>query len=667
MFRFGVDYYPEHWPEARWPEDARLMQELGINVVRLAEFAWSKMEPSDGDFDFAWLDRAIDLLAAHGVDVVLGTPSASPPPWLMRLYPDAYRVGPDGHAWTYGNRREYCPNHRGYRDHARRIAEQMAAHYANNPAVIGWQIDNEFGDRCYCPVCADKFQGWLRGRYEDLTELNERWGTVFWSHIYNGWEEIPPPLATGGSPNPGLALDFARFSSDAYVEFQQEQIDVLRATCPQHFITHNFMGFGYDRINYFDLARRLDFVSWDNYQRMQWTMQSGVIDPAAGALAADTMRGLKQKNFWVMEQQAGSGGWEMISVAPRPGELRLWAWQSIAHGADAIIFFRWRTMRHGTEQYWHGILDHHAIPGRRFAEIKCMSDELQRVGDTVAGSAVRAKVAIVLSYDSRFAFQIQQNNPQFDYPSHLRQLYTALHAQQVPIDIVAPTADLSAYKLVIVPSIYVLPEDAAENLRAFARAGGVLVVTQRSGVKDDDNTVVEMKLPGLLAELCGVTVSEYDSLAPDMQNEVNFVHPALADAPAATVGIWCDVLELDGAEVVAEYALDYYAGTPAVTLNHYGKGQAIYLATIGQPPFYATLAPWLLELAGVAPLLDAPAGVEVAERWQGERRLLLLLNHSSEPQTVAVTDNFVNLLQGAAVDGSVVLGPRDVALLEATS
>ncbi len=665
MFRFGVDYYPEHWPETRWPEDARLMAAAGINVVRLAEFAWSKMEPSDGVFDFAWLDRAIDLLAAHGIAVILGTPTASPPPWLMGAHPDAYRVGPDGRRWTYGNRREYCPTHAAYRAHSRRITEAMAQHYATNPAVIGWQTDNEFGDRCYCPTCVDNFQGWLRGHYEDLTELNERWGTVFWSHIYNGWEEIPPPLATGGSPNPGLALAFYRFASDSYVTFQQEQIDILRAQCPNHFITHNFMGFGYDRINYFDLARNLDFVSWDNYQRMQWTMSTGVIDPAAGALAADTMRGLKQKNFWIMEQQAGSGGWEMVSVAPRPGEIRLWAYQSIAHGADAIVFFRWRTMRYGTEQYWHGILDHHGIPGRRYDEVRRMGDEITRAGNDIFGSTVRAKVAIVLSYDARFAFQIQPNNPQFDYPRHIGQIYRALHAQNIPVDIVAPTDDLSGYALVIAPSVYVLPDDVAANLVEYVRDGGLLVVTQRSGVKDDDNTVVNMKLPGLLAEVCGIEVAEYDSLAPDMSNAVEFVLPGMTRETMAAVGTWCDVLELAGAEAVALYTQDYYAGTPAITRNHFGAGQAIYIGTVGGDPFYATLTQWLLELAALEPLMETPAPVEVTERWQGDRRLLFVLNHSDSEQSVNPGGAFVDLLTNETIDDTVTLAPRGVLVLAA--
>ncbi|MCI0394167.1 MAG: beta-galactosidase [Chloroflexi bacterium] len=667
MFYFGVDYYPEQWPEERWPEDARLMAGAGFNVVRLAEFAWARLEPQAGRYDFDWLDRAIAILAGQGMRVVLGTPTASPPPWLMTGQPELFRVREDGRRVTYGNRREYCPNHPLYHDYTRGIVTSMATHYGAHPAVIGWQIDNEFGDRCYCPVCAHAFQQWLRSRYQSLDELNQQWGTMFWSHRYGDWAEIPVPLTTGGSPNPGLALDFYRFVSDSYVAYQQMQIDILRRHCPGHFITHNFMGFKYDRLNYYDLARNLDLVAWDNYQRMQWQMQAEV-DPSQGALAADTMRGLKRQNFWVMEQQAGPGGWEIVSVPPRPGELRLWAYQSIAHGADAILFFRWRTARFGTEQYWHGLLDHDGRPSRRYEEIKRMGAEIKRAGGHIYGATVRPAVALLLSYDARFAFQIQQNNPQFYYPDHLHQLYRAFYQRHVPLDVAAPAADLSAYRLVLAPALHLVSETVADNLSRFVQAGGVLVLTSRSGVKDEANAVVNRPLPGLLAELSGVEVDEYVSLAAESRNGLEFLLPELATAHPPEATIWCDVLKPNGATVVARYTRDYYAGKPAITLNQFGQGKVVYIGTLGNGPIYETLAGWLLSLAGVRRLLAAAAGVEVTERWQGERRLLFVLNHGEREQEVTLDSRYVSLLDDAAgtapVEGTVTVPPRDVLVLE---
>lgn len=663
MFYFGVDYYPEQWPEERWSIDARLMKEANFNVVRLAEFAWFRMEPNEGQYDFDWLDRAIDILQSNGMKVVLGTPTASAPPWLMNKNPELYRVREDGQQVTFGNRRGYCPNHPLYHEYTRRIVTKMAQHYADHPAVIGWQIDNEFGDRCYCPTCAKSFQTWLRGRYEALDELNQKWGTDFWSHVYSDWTEIPLPLTTGGSPNPGLALDFYRFSSDSYVAFQQLQIAILRARCPGHFITHNLMGFSYDKLNYFDLARNLDFVSWDNYPRMQWTMERGM-DPSLMALSLDTMRGLKSKNIWIMEQQAGQGGWEMLSVSPRPGELRLWAYQAIAHGADAIVFFRWRTARFGTEQYWHGLLDHDATPGRRYEEIKQMGAEIKEIGDEILGAQKKSRVAMLLSYDSRFAFQIQQNNPRFQYPEHFHQIYRAFYRQHVSIDIASPNTDLSSYKLVLAPALHLVTDVIATNLKHYVQAGGTLVVSQRTGVKDEANAVVNQRLPGLLAGICGVEVEEYDSLSSHMQNEIEFTLPELAETACLNVGILCDILKPTSATVVARYRQDYYAGKAAITTNQFGAGRAIYIGAVGDGHLYNVLAKWLLEKTSIQNTFTTPPGVEVSQSMQGDKTLHFVLNHLDTPQTIHLENHFTNLLSKQPLQGDVRLEPFDVLILK---
>jgi beta-galactosidase len=434
MIYLGADYYPEHWPEERWVEDARLMAQAGFNVVRLAEFAWSMMEMREGDFRFDWLDRAIDVLSEHHIQVVLGTPTASPPPWLMYKGADLFLVQQNGVRQTYGLRREYCPNHPLYHQYSQKIVTEMASHFKNNPAVIGWQIDNEFGDRCFCDICREKFHEWLQQRYEMIDHLNHRWGTVFWSHIYTEWSQIPVPLATIRAHNPGLALDYYRFMSDSYCAYQREQIEIIRQICPDHFITHNLMGFGYDKLNYYAMTDDLDFVSWDNYRRMQWNMEAKV-DPVTAALSHDTMRGLKKKNYWVMEQQAGGGGWDSLAVTPKPGEMRLWTYQSIAHGADGILYFRWRTCRSGTEQYWQGLLEHHGIPGRRYHEVAQIGDELKKVGHRIAGSTVNPKIAIMQSYDTRFAFQIQPNHPSFSYERQILEIYRGFYEHHISVEI----------------------------------------------------------------------------------------------------------------------------------------------------------------------------------------------------------------------------------------
>jgi len=669
MFYFGADYYPEHWPEERWPEDARLMAEAGFNVVRLAEFAWSKLEPREGQFNFGWLDRAIEILSAHAIKVVLGTPTASPPPWLMAKQEDLFLVEQSGIRQTYGLRREYCPNNPLYRQYTERVVSQMAGHYGvvpvlarggDNPAVIGWQIDNEFGDRCFCSICRTEFQKWLQKRYQTLENLNEKWGTIFWSQLYTDWSQIPVPLTTARSHNPGLGLDYRRFMSDTYREYQKFQIDIIRKQCPGHFITHNLMGFGYNQLNYYDNSADLDFVSWDNYMRMQWGMQAEV-DPTRAALSHDAMRGLKKQNFWVMEQQSGGGGWEYVAVPPKPGELRLWTYQSIAHGADAIVYFRWRTCRTGTEQYWQGILEHHGIPGRRYAEVSQVGKELQQIAEVIAGSQVKPQVAIMQSYDTRFAFQVQPNNPRFGYEKHIQELYRGFYNNNVPLDIVSEKDPLTGYKVVIVPAMYILTEETAANLEKFAAAGGIVVFTPRTGVKDESNTVVNMKLPGLVAKMCGIEIEEYISMPVDEDNRVQFGLPELEDDFPASV--WADVIEPKGAEVIAWHSQDFYAGKPAATINLFEKGKVIYLGIMGDSTYYNAIARWISGLAGVEPLMETPIGVEVTERWQGEKRLLFVLNHHPEAQDVPLESPCFDLLSGKNFTGHVTIAPREVLIL----
>ena len=662
-FYFGVDYYPEQWPEDRWATDAQWMAEAGFNLARLGEFAWAKMEPVEGRFDFSWLERAIATLSAHGLRVMLGTPTAAPPAWLAADHPGIFRVRKDGVRVAYGNRRGYCPTSREYRAATERIVGALAAHFAGHPALAAWQVDNEFGGLCYCSSCARSFHAWLEQRYGTLEELNRRWGTAFWGQVYDRWDEIPLPLDAGSAPNPGLALDYYRFSSAAYREYQQLQISLLRHFCPDVPILHNFQGgFDQEELNFFELAQPLDVAAWNNYPRTQWDMRAEV-DANRMALSLDLMRGLKRAPFWITEQQAGPGGWEMVSVPPRPGELRLWAYQTIAHGAEAVLFFRWRTARFGTEQYWHGLLDHDGSRSRRYHEIQQMGREIARIRERLTGLETHARVAMLMSYDSRFAFNVQGNNPGFSYPHHFARIYNSFHARNVAVDVLPPEANLEGYQLVVAPSLHVLPEEIARNLRNYVRSGGILMVTMRSGVKNEFNAVVDERLPGLLADVCGVTVEEYDSLPPDAHNQLDFISPELAGAQVETCN-WADILEPRGAVVVARYTRDYYAGKPAITLNHYGAGFAVYVGTDGDERLYNRLSDWLLDLAGVEPVLSAPPGVEICERCRGGTRLLFVLNHTHSVQQVELDGSYKDLLNGERLRGQVTVGALDVRVME---
>lgn len=659
MIYFGADYYPEHWPEERWIEDARLMAKAGFNVVRLGEFAWAKMELWEGEFTFDWLDKAIEVLSKYGIRIVLGTPTGSPPPWLMAKQADLFLVQQNGVRQAFGLRRGYCPNHPLYHHYSTLIVKELANHFRDNPSVIGWQIDNEFGDRCFCEICRKKFHSWLQTRYKTLDILNQRWGTVFWSHTYTAWSQIPVPLSTIRAHNPGLALDYYRFMSDSYCAYQRAQVEIIRNICPDHFITHNLMGFGYNQINYFDLAEDLDFVSWDNYPRMQWNMQADV-DPVNAAISHDTMRGLKKKNYWVMEHQSGGGGWDCVAVTPKPGELRLWTYQSIAHGADGIVYFRWRTSPTGTEQYWQGILEHHGIPGRRYDEVSQVGKELRLLGDLNPGT-YQSGIAIMQSYESRFAFQIQPNHPSFSYETQLLEIYRSFFDQNIPVEIISEKDPLTGFQVVIVPSLYILSENTCENLEKFAEAGGIVVFYPRTGVKDVYNTFVNQKLPGLVAKMCGIEIEELVSMAVGQSNQVEFCLPELNEK--FDVSILADLIVPKGADIIATYLDGYYANTPAATMHTFGSGRVFYLGIMGKSNLYAAIARWLKGLAGVTVPLETPLGVEVVTRWQGEKRLLFILNHQGVDQQISIGYECHDLLSGKDLSGNVNIPSYDILIL----
>ena len=647
---YGVDYYPEHWPEERWEIDASLMESAGINVARLAEFAWVKLEPKEGQYDFSWLDKAIEILGRHNIKTVLGTPTASPPMWLVRKYPQILPRDRDGHVMGPGGRRHYCYNSPEYRELTRKIVSAMAEHYKDNPNVIGWQIDNELGchesNRCYCDNCLIKFREWVKRKYGTLENLNRSWGTIFWSQTYTDWDEIIIPRRTVGAHNPSLLLDFLRFISDSTIEYQNLQVEILRKICPDKFITHNLMGL-FGGLDYYKLAESLDFVSWDNYPRFR-----GNPDPARIALSHDVMRGVNRgRPFWVMEEQSGSAGWEIFGPHPLPGEIRLWSYQGIAHGADAIVYFRWRTCRYGTEQYWHGILDHDGVPRRRYEEVKRMGEELKGITE-LEGSFYKAETAIIYSYDIRWAIEIQPNNPAFDYMEQIQKYYTGLFNQHVPVDIVHPLSDLSKYKLVVAPSLYLMTPEIRENLENYVRNGGTLVVTLRSGVKDWNNVVTDKTLPGELSDLLGIEIEEYYSMPQEEKYHIKGIGPERFTCKAI-----CEFVNPKSAEVIALYEDGPFAGKPAVTLNRFGSGEAIYVGADVDLGYVESLLFWLITRSKIEIIAMGSRDVEVTVRESNiGTKFIFLLNHSDRSETIKLS--FPGYIE------EITLEPKEVRIVK---
>lgn len=433
---FGVDYYPEHWPRARWETDARLMKEMGVQVVRMAEFSWFKMEPSEGEFHFEWLEEAVALLDSYGIKSILGTPTAAPPAWMIEKNPEIQPIDRQGRRRHFGGRHHDCQSNLVYRAHIRRFVTAFAKRFADNPGVIGWQIDNELGnshgDLCMCDSCKRQFQKWLCEKYGTIEVLNDAWGTAFWSQGYNSFDQIGTPLITTVGENPSAMLDWKCFCSDLIVDFADWQVQIIRENCPNHFITHNFMCFD-NKVDYYDLAGLMDFVSNDIYPAGHWQKQPHQPDNELAA-CHDVIRGYKKKPFWMMEQQSGMAGWEIMGRALEPGQMAAWAMQSVAHGADAVVFFRWRTCAMGTEQYWHGILGHSGNPGRTYHEAKRLTETFTKYMEDFEGSMPCPEVAIVHSFRQNYALDIQPNHPQLQYVEQLHKYYKALYDKKIPVE-----------------------------------------------------------------------------------------------------------------------------------------------------------------------------------------------------------------------------------------
>jgi len=664
----GADYYPEHWPRERWEVDARLMHEAGFNVARLAEFAWVEMEPMEGRYEFGWLDDVLAILEKHSISAILCTPTAVMPAWVARKYPEALAMQANGKRITWGVRKNNCFTSGAYRLLSERITRAMAEHFAETPNLIGWQTDNEFGHPvCFCNGCRAGFQDWLRSKYHTLDEVNIRWGTHFWGHKYTTWEEIQIPDDSGQgwkhagdgqlrTHNPSLCLDWQRYYSHLNVRFQRDQVRILRDLCPNHFITHNFMGFFSD-LDYYDLAADLDHVSWDSY-----AVWGAPEVPCGVSAAAAVMRGLKRKNYWIMEQTAGPGGWSTFGRNPRPQEMRKVAYQHLASGADGEVWFRWRTCTAGREQYWHGLLGHDGKPLRRYREAAQTAKEFLRLGPELEGTTPKADVAIVYDYDSIWALRTQPGFSGNTYHEAMQRYFSALFRAGVNVDMVSPAQDLTEYRLVIAPDFHVVPDAAANRLIEYVQGGGVLVADCRFAVKDETNLCHERTLPGLLSEALGIVIEEYEALDDEMAYPVEGKGSLKGRFTAVQYVDW---VKPEGATVLASYDQWHLEPFAAVTGNRFGRGTAYYIGMVAaEEGFYDQLIAEFVEAAKVEPPLTPPAGVEVSVRQGGGKKLLFLLNHAEEQKTVAVPRGKKELLSGRTTSDNIELDRYGVAVIK---
>jgi beta-galactosidase len=650
----GTSWYPEQWPESRWEADLALMQQAGIHLVRLGEFAWSRMEPGEGQYDLDWLDHAVTAAAQHGIYSVLGTPTAGPPAWLTQKYPETLRVNENHIPAEHGNRQHFNFANAKYREFARKIAEQMAKRFGHNPWVLGWQIDNEYAEESYDPDTKAQFQQWLKGHYGTLDNLNTRWTTAYWSQTYSDWSQIPIQTGYG---NPGLLLSWKRFVSDTWRSYQKNQLDVIRANSDRRqFITTNTMGW-FDGFDHYTVTQDLDLASWDDY------VGRGHLDPIANGAAHDLARGFKRKNFWVIETQPGSVNWANINNSLDKGEVRAMAWHAIGHGADAISYWQWRSALSGQEQYHGTLVGPDGTPVPVYAEVQQLGREFAKVGPVLAGTSVKSEVAILHSYDSRWAIQWQKHNAEYSTVAEIIGYYRPLRAISQSIDIIPPTAALSQYKLVVAPGLNVLSEAAAKNLSDYVRQGGHLVFGQRSAMKDDDNRLQPQRQPGPLTELLGGRVEQYYALLAPIPVEGQF--------GSGQARLWAELLSIkDGnTQVLESYEKSngWLDGQPAAITRPVGKGRITYIGAWLDDLGMTAAAKWMTDISGVKPALGpVPEGIEVYPRNGDGGTVFILVNLAKTEQSVLLPSPMTDLLEGGSKQ-TLTLPQYGVAVMQTTT
>ncbi len=657
---YGGDYNPEQWPEEVWQEDVRLMQRAGVNLATVGVFSWAKLEPRPGDYDFAWLDRVLDGLHAGGVRVDLATATASPPPWLGKLHPETLPVTEDGTTLWPGSRQHYCPSSPVYREYAARLVTALAERYADHPSLELWHVNNEYGchvPRCYCDASAEAFRRWLEDKYGTVDELNRAWGTAFWSQRYDSFEEILPPRSAPTFPNPTQLLDFDRFSSGELLACYRAEVEILRRLSPGVPITTNFMGF-FKPVDYWKWAQREDVVSDDSYPNPA--------DPEAhvgAAMARDLMRSLAGGGPWVlMEQTTVRVNWRERNVPKKPGQMRLWSYQTVARGADGIMFFQWRASKAGAEKF-HSAMVPHVRPeeSRSWREVKRLGAELGRL-DRLLGARGEARTAILLDWENWWALELDSK------PSHdvrmlggLYSFYKPLFEANVPVDFAHPGADLSGYRLLLAPNLYLITDEAAGKISRFVADGGTLVVSFFSGIVDEKDHIRLGGYPAPFREVLGLRVEDFVPLALKEGNRI-----LTRDGAAYSCDLWADLVHLEGAEHLASFAEGFYAGTPAVTRHTSGAGTAYYLGTRPEERYTRLLLAQICRETGVSAPLEAPPGVEVVRRKTEEASFLFVLNHNAESAEVRLDGPVRDLLTGEKHEGALALDPLEVAVLEET-
>ncbi|KAA9004727.1 beta-galactosidase [Paenibacillus spiritus] len=663
---YGGDYNPEQWEAPDWAEDERMFKLAGIDIATINVFSWALIQPDEDTYDFSGLDAMMDRLYKNGTYVCLATATGAHPAWMARKYPEVTRVDVQGRKRKFGGRHNSNPNSPVYRKFAAAIAGKLAERYKDHPALLAWHISNEYGGYDYSEQSEAAFRLWLKERYGTLDALNKAWNTRFWGHTFYDWDEIVVPNElseewNGNRTNfQGISLDYRRFMSHSLLECYRIEYDAIREHSKDVPITTNLMGL-YQELDYFEWAKYLDVVSWDNYPALDTPV-------SLTAMTHDLMRGLKQgQPFMLMEQTPSQQNWQPYNSLKRPGVMRLWSYQAVARGADTVMFFQLRRSIGACEKYHGAVIEHVGHEHTRvFRESAELGRELQQLGDKLLDARSAAKVGILFDWENRWALDLSSGpSVALDYVGEVHKYYDALYRQHIETDMIGVEEDFGKYEIIIAPVMYMVKPGFAKKAEAFVRAGGTFVTTFFSGIVNENDLVTVGGYPGELRSLLGIWAEEIDALLPDMKNEIVMKESWNALKGSYDCGILCDLIHSEEAEVLASYGSDFYAGMPVLTVNAFGEGKAYYIASSPDADFLRAFVGNLCEEKGIAPLVTAAGEVESVQRVKDGKSFLFLLNHAASelPADIGAAER-TDLLTGRAVSGQVMVPARGVMILE---
>ena len=657
---YGGDYNPNQWPKEIWEQDMVYFKDARINSATINVFSWAKIQPAEDIYYFDELDEIVEMLSKENYDIILATSTGAMPAWLYKKYPEVARTDYFGRHHKFGQRHNHCPNSLVFQKYAKALVEKLVERYAHNPHVTCWHISNEYSGECYCENCEKAFRVWLKNKYGTIEAVNKAWNMEFWGHTVYDWDEIVLPNALGdGMENgtdtafAGLSVDYRRFMSDSMLENYKMERDVVRRYNPDTIITTNLMG-TYKFLDYFKWAKEMDIVSWDNYPSYNtpWSFT---------AMSHDLMRGLKDAPFMLLEQTPSQQNWQPYNSLKKPGQMRAQSIQTMAHGADTVQFFQLRRSVGGCEKFHGAVIGHVGHNNTRvFREVKQLGEELERLGTSTLGSVNQADVGIIFDWDNYWALDYTSGPTEdLKYVDQIHHYYKFFYDNNIGVNMIPVDADFSKYKIVVAPVLYMVKEGVKEALTKFVENGGILITTFMSGLVNESDNVHLGGYPGPLRELAGIWVEEIDALAPEQTNTITFT-----DGTRMTCNLLCDLMHLEGAQLLASYDENFYAGMPAITKNTFGKGCTYYIGTnMGQEGIDKVLK-MATQQAGVHPVVKEPTALEVVCRKTANSTHYYIFNFKETE--IVIPDQFVgftDLLTGKKVESGMRMKQYDALIL----